>query len=525
MRASVPGWCSASSMSNGSHRITRVATVTLFVIVGVLVLTTVLALNLFPVITNDSLTYIDYSKSLDRYGLVHAGYRQFGYPGFMAVSSVGSLLGIEPLLTVAILQRLLLVIGVAYAVWLWRWWSVPIVAFALSAETIAYTNLLLTEGLTVPLALVLACTTAHFLKLRADKRIAASPRLAMILVGLVAALALAMLAIRFPFAVFGICPLVVVLGARGTSIKRYAWAVFGGYIVLSLAIVGLVSAENATEYGDFSPSTRGARTEYWAAWSVVFKAGPGNASKPELTEYWDSGTPYGFIREVESMDIPYSQQATVYEQAIDDMLATAGIGPWESRIQSFFGSLTGGRLDDLTGIIAAAISAGGANVDAAIYQNSYALERGVEAFADRYNDGEAPDALITEQLALVAAQPIAPILVRVALPLSIVGLMIGLMNRRARGLAVAGLAVVLVYSMLIGFIRADNYRFLLTTTAFAIASFSGALALWAGGSLRTSGSEGSDVPGADMPLAIPAVAPSRDEPSMLAFSPPDEWAE
>ncbi|MGH8916029.1 MAG: hypothetical protein ACRDZM_16145, partial [Acidimicrobiia bacterium] len=273
---------------------------TVYLVIGLFALSTLLSVSIFPVITNDSLTYIDYADSLGTHGLVHAGYRQFGYPLFIALGGVGSsILGVEPLLTIAILQRLLLATGLGYAIWLWRWWSAPVVVLVLSAETIAYTNLLLTEGLSLPLALLIGCATAHFFKLRAGQSLDSSPRLAMTLAVVVAALALALSSIRFPFAVFGICPLLVLIGARGTTIARRASIVFGVYLALSISLVGLVSAENFTEYGDFSPSTRGARTEYWAAWSVVFKLEPGNGSDPRLSEYWDDGTPYGFVREVE----------------------------------------------------------------------------------------------------------------------------------------------------------------------------------------------------------------------------------
>jgi hypothetical protein len=53
-------------------------------------------------------------------------------------------------------------------------------------------------------------------------------------------------------------------------------------------------------------------------------------------------------------------------------------------------------------------------------------------------------------------------------------------------LAIAGLAVVIVYAGLIGYIRADNFRFLLTTSVFGIGAGVGVLATWhAGGAQRT----------------------------------------
>ena len=231
----------------------------LAVLLGVIAVSTVLSVDLFPVITNDTIAYLRYSDSLSELGLVDLGYRQFGYPLYLAsTGAVAQVLTIEPLIFAVLVQRLLLVCGVAYAVYLWRWWSVPVVVLVLTGEVIAYTNLVLTEGLSIPLALLLACSTAHVLRLLRGTTTAISSKLTVSLLIVVAVLSLGLLTIRFPFAVFGICPLVVAVVAHGTPQRRLAWTAFGVFVVVAAGMVGLMSRENLTEYGDFSPSTRAA---------------------------------------------------------------------------------------------------------------------------------------------------------------------------------------------------------------------------------------------------------------------------
>ncbi len=81
------------------------------------VISRLLAVNLIPVITNDSVGYLSQAQDLFSDGLVRGGYRQVGYPLFLASTDiVGTVLRLEPVLMTAAIQRLLLSIGIAYSV-------------------------------------------------------------------------------------------------------------------------------------------------------------------------------------------------------------------------------------------------------------------------------------------------------------------------------------------------------------------------------------------------------------------------
>ena len=441
---------------------------------------TILSVNLFPVLTNDSLTYVRYSGDFADFGWVHVGYRQFGYPLFLWItrSLSGGLVSIEPLLFAVFVQRLLLILGVGYAAWLWRWWSLPIVILAITSEVLSYSNLILTEGVTVPLALILIGATGHFISLAKSPNPSDSRRAALAIGGLAALIALSLVAIRFPFAVFGISPLVIAVAARDTPLRRGAWVLFGLYLVGASLIVGLISFENRVEYGEFSPSTRGARSEYWAVWTTTFRLEPSNASDPDLADSYGTGDPYDFMSKVDSLDIPYSEQAAIYEQATEQMLVDSGSGVWGSRARAFIGALMGGRINDLEGVIEQVEQSDRWNVDEVIHSNVYSREKGPDAFADEFNGGELPEAVITAPLAERLPLPTALLLIQILLPTSLIVCCVALWNPGSRLVAIAGLAAVIAHAVLIGYIRADNFRFLLTTSVFGIGAALGALSMW-----------------------------------------------
>jgi hypothetical protein len=459
-------------------RMVRAMVIGLAVVLGSIALPALWSVNLFPVITEDSLTYLEYADNLGDSGFVVAGYRQFGYPLFLAIGEqLGRLLTIEPLLFTVAVQRALLVLGLVYAIWVFRWWSIPILGFALTGAMIAYTNLMLTEGLSIPLALILGTATAHFFRLRFSPR-GESPRLLpVVLLVVVGLTAFGLLTIRFPYAVFGVCPLVVAVAARDTTVSRPAWAVFGSYALLAIVTLGLTSFENQREFAQLSPSTNGARTEYWAAWKLVFEHHPENAIDPSLSQFYDQGDPYAFIHGVDAMDLPYQEEASIYEEAMSDLLAGAGIGEWSSRFESFAWALRGGRIDDIEGTIEAILNSDRMKVDQAIHMNSYSRENGAQALADRFNRGALPEAVITAPLGLRMPLPAARVLAAILLPVSLAAHIWGLAHRYTRLLGLAGLSAVIAYAGLIGYIRADNFRFMTTIIVFAVTIATGVIAL------------------------------------------------
>ena len=109
-------------------------------------------------------------------------------------------------------------------------------------------------------------------------------------------------------------------------------------------------------------------------------------------------------------------------------------------------------------------------------QNSLAATEGAEAFADRYNSGQLPGS--------VAAPFAAPALVdigirpllRLLVPISLIGTAYFALIRRRYWLGAAFLVPTIVHSVALGWLLLDNVRFLLPVSAFLVVGFCGLMA-------------------------------------------------
>lgn len=434
----------------------------------IIIFSTVASVNTFPVVTNDSLGYLGHSSDLSTFGLVNDGYRQLGYPVALTLSrAAANVLTIEPLLFTSLAQRALLLAGIVLSVIMWKWASAALLVFLLSASTLAFPDLILTEGLSVPLAVLLAIVFLGFAAKRTEWEESGRWRL-WASSGTVVLLAIWLFAVRFPFAVFGLVPVGVALISWKSTFRRPALCLLAAYIVAAGSLTLALSMENADEYGVFFPTVRGERSAYWATWSLVFTVDAENRDDPGLAAFFDDGNPYEFIGKVDNSGAPYTEQRAVYRAAIDDLLAAADISPRWSQVQSFLWSLRGGRLDDLAGITDRIAASSRHNVDRIIHSNRFSREHGVEAFSERFNNGQEPEAMLTSEAALRLPLPDGQESLSVLLSVGLLVLLIGITRRGTRIEAWIGLLVVVVYAAAIGVIRADNYRFLITTSVFGL---------------------------------------------------------
>jgi hypothetical protein len=442
-------------------------------VASVIILSTVASVNAFPVLTNDSLAYLGHSSDLRGFGLVNDGYRQIGYPVSLALfRAVADILTIEPLLFTALVQRGILLAGIVLSVVLWKWTSAALLVFLLAASTLAYPDLILTEGLSLTLAVLLAIAFLGFAAKRTQWEESRRWRL-WALSGAITFLAVLLFAIRFPFAVFALVPIGVVLTSWRSTFRRPALGLLAVYLLATGSLTVTMSIENADEYGVVFPTVRGERSAYWATWSLVFVVDPENRDDPALADFFDEGDPYRFIGEVDGSGLPYAEQQALYRAAIADLLAAAGISPRGSQVESFLWALRGGRLDDMEGITNRIASSSRHDVDLVIHSNRFSREQGIEAFSERYNDGQQPEAMLTSEAALRLPLPDGQTSLSLLLPLGLVVLVLGVTRPAIRIEALIGLLVVVAYAAAIGIIRADNYRFLITTSAFGLVMATG----------------------------------------------------
>jgi hypothetical protein len=458
-----------------SHTISKVLAVLGIIVVGVLWL----GVNIFPVITNDSLAYLTHANDLPGGGFVQLGYRQVGYPAFAALArGVGDLLGGNPVLWIPLIQRMLFALAGVYLAWVWRWWALPALLLLAAPTFMVYSNQVLTEGLGIPAALFLAGVTTHAIAILQQRPQArhlsfATPLGRRVVAGLVLAaafLAFVAVAVRYTYAALGIAPLVIAYVAWQYRRKALRLAIVG--LAAFVAATGIftvgICLDNLNDWGRFTPATRTARAEYWAAWSLVFTLHPDNVDKPELTEFYDGGTPYTFIHALDEND-DLDETDAQFEQGIEDLLAAAGMSKRREQLAAFAGGLTGGRLDDFGHILTDDTRAGLKQVLKEMHRNRQSWNEGRSAVNERYNRGQPLTPVLTDA---IVPDPPFPYFVTLLRPLLLFAMAVGvagLLRRSTRGVAVGLLAPPVVMSLAAAATLADNVRFLLITSVWAIA--------------------------------------------------------
>jgi hypothetical protein len=441
-------------------------------VVSAVCLSSLLSINTFPVVSNDSVVYIEHSLDLTEGGWVTEGYRQVGYPATIAqVRWLATLVGAEPLLAVAVLQRLLLVLAGALSFIIWRWWSLPLLLFLAAGSTVASSNFLLTEGMGLPVAILLVFPTLAYIRaVRSDMW----SRRVLVLGITVIVGALYLFFVRLTYGVFGVLPLVLVLASWKTVYRRFSLVAFGVFVSVAGLFALLVSFDNEQDLGVRSPIAGDEATTYYHAWSQVFVVNPENRSDPDLASFYDDGVVHAFSRELSGLDLSSEEQEERYDAEIRAMLEAAGMSVPGSQIQAALWALIGGRLHDIEGAVNRVISSSRENVDDLINLNEFAFENGPMAFAEVYNDSQLPEAVITDPVG-VPLNLNNQKLLAVLMPMALAALILALVWPDARLGAVAGLVVVLATAIGLGLIRADNLRFLIAANGFGIAMAIGLL--------------------------------------------------
>jgi hypothetical protein len=436
----------------------------------IVVAVSVLSLNTFPVATSDSLFYLDYSRSFDTYGLVTLGYRQFGYPLFLAtVRGAAGVVGVEPMLAVAIIQRALLLTACVLAWVHWRWWSLAFIALMVTSETLVYSNLMLTEGLALPLGALIVFPAIFCMSALRDGSYQEKTSSVLMWTVVVSMMALALFSLRFPFVVFGAVPLALLIAAWGTSLRRKVAVIFGGFVLCGAVFTLVMSVENDRDFRVFAPSANGATARYYYAWLQVFRVHPKNQTNPALAEFYNEGRLRDYITSVQEADTTHEEKWALYDQRTDAMLEAADMSIMGSRLSSMMWSLAGGRIDDIGTALVQIIPATRDGIERAMYFNGYYQENGAAALETRYNEGQRAEAVITDAIGRPLPSPGTRWVLAILLPTSLIVMVAGLWRPAIRLLAATGLTVVFAQAIGMGWIRTDNLRFLLPGSVFGVA--------------------------------------------------------
>jgi hypothetical protein len=430
-----------------------------------------LSVDIFPIITNDSMAYLGHSNSIIETGFVQSGYRLVGYPFFLAsVDAAATFLGLEPLLFTAVLQRVLVLVALYVSLRRWGWIAAPLAGLVLLPTMLVYTNLILTEGLAVGLVLIYGLLVARAIGLLQNEGAAQrESRVLLVRTTVLAAVVfVALVTVRFHYLTLGLgLAAILVLMLTSPRTRRIGVAVTLGASLLGGSFLAAASLENRDEFDVAFPSVRGERSQYWALWNVVFSIRGTDPSPPDLQRLYGEGSPYTVMGENDALPT-YHEQVAAYERDIEQLAQRSNTSIRDEQFASIRGALTGGRIDDLVGMVTNASTTTAVTVESSIYRNRLAQTESPDVIDDRFNDGRDILPVITSSLIPVRGGPYFVGPLRTLVVLSALVCVAGLLRRRTRALAVVGLGTWLGTGLLMGVLLLDNVRFILVPLLFSV---------------------------------------------------------
>ncbi len=431
-----------------------------------------LATDLFPIITNDSLGYLVHSNSFGDMGLVEVGYRQIGYPVFLAgVDFVGTTLRIEPLLLTVLLQRILILTALAFAAWLWRWRATVLIAFILLPTMLVYSNFILNEGLGVGLILWYGLLVSWVVRMGSDlSENGGNSERKIYILGIVAAiiyLALVTLRSYFTLLGFGMLAVLYVIYNTGRKGHRIAIAILVALLLLGSGYLALTSQENNTEYGVFLPAVLGERAQFWMSWQETFVLNPDLGENEQLADLYANGNPYTVMREIDSLPT-YPDQRERYSEEITRMFEERQTSWTAERLYSMLGVYRGGRIDDVHDIVADAAASSMSTVEALIYRNSIARRESIQYVDENFNNGRHIQPVITSPLAPLRTFPYFSTISRWLLPVAALLMLAGVFVKSTRRLSIVGTATLGSFAVLLGLFLQDSVRVVLIPLLFGL---------------------------------------------------------
>lgn len=371
-------------------------------IFSLVVLYRVFSLDIYPAISNDSIHYLNKTVSKIYFSeplrIIQPGGSKFsGYPLYLSIwHNLSSFLPVDGLTLMALSQRVFLAVSLVWLIFNMGLFSIPIALLFSTGIFLAQSNLILTEGMTMPLGIMFSISLVNVFKIRGEKDILASPKLWFLFLVLSITFCFILLA-KINIITF-VLPLLILAFAVercGYKLKlkptRIVWPITL-LIFFASAYVVAISIDNYRQFNDFSPIMGKSRILYYGAWTQVFHLYPENRKNPELAEFFDKGSPYNFIHGVEKNCGglgKYNCTYPIQKMRAHELLDRANISLAAERIRSFTMGFIGGGKQELQATRNNFMKFNGLTLpDSIQFSNYYTRKYGKEKFFSIYNGGE-----------------------------------------------------------------------------------------------------------------------------------------
>lgn len=386
------------------------------IIFAFFILYRVFLLDIFAVTTNDSLTYLLQGASEFFFEkpisiIQPRGFKFAGYPIFISIIQILNFSSLDLMTTLALFQRVLLAAGLVWLIFDLGLVSIPIAIFLSSAHIVAQSNLILTEGLSVPLGIFFSIAAVNVWRKSEEKVLGLGFWLYFINA---AAAYLALILIKITYVVYGLVflPSAVVFEFSKYSINVKARPL-ARMIFPMLALAGLyviiICVDNFKTFNQFSPVMGKEQARYWGYWHQIFTEYPENKHRPELKEYYSNGNLYTYMHSVRKScgeDVlvdpknMIKQQNYICSEPIlrkrsNEMLNQANLFFLNEWGKVFFSALFGGGKLETESILKLILRQNGMdNYDLdRMSRNPYIKYIGLETFLAEVNGGKKPRTL------------------------------------------------------------------------------------------------------------------------------------
>jgi len=376
-------------------------------LVLIFVLYRIFSLDIYAVTPNDSIRYLREAVSntyfSDPLQIVQLrGFKFPGYPIYLSIwHNIAPFLPLDGLTLMALSQRLLLAASLVWLLFNMGFFSVPLLLFYSSNTFLAQSNIIYTEGMTIPLAILFSISMVSVYRLRNKDNLLRNFKL-WLLLGLLLLTFILLVLTKLTHAAFAL-PLLMLgftIKQHGYKFKlkktKLAWPVTVLIIALSVYTFA-VSIDNKKQFGKFTPIMGHERLLYFGLWNQVFFIHPENIDKPELAEFYDNGSPYVFLHRIDKVcdgifDFPCT--APFHKQRTSELLAKSKLSLTTERIRTAITGLLGGQKTELNVWREGILKANGQPYSITTWHSNWYIDKyGMKKYLDDYNRGETPRVL------------------------------------------------------------------------------------------------------------------------------------
>ncbi len=376
-------------------------------VVALFILYRIFSLDIHAVTPNDSIRYLREAVAntyiFDPLQVVQLrGFKFPGYPIYLSIwHNIAPFIPIDGLTLMALSQRLLLAVSLIWLLFNMGLFSVPLLLFYSSNTFLAQSNIIYTEGMTIPVAILFSISMVNVYRLRNSENLIRNYKFWLLLSLLIVTFVFLVLT-KLTHSAFALplLALAFTVKQRGYKFKlkrtKIAWPVIALITVLSVYIFA-VSIDNKRQFDQFTPIMGHERLLYFGLWNQVFYIYPENIDKPELAEFYDDGSPYVFLHRIDKECggiFEFPCMASYHKQRTDELLDITKLSLTRERIRTAMTGLLGGQKTELNVWRGDILKANGQPYNMATWNsNWYIDEFGMKKYLDDYNRGETPGVL------------------------------------------------------------------------------------------------------------------------------------